>query len=64
MDDAHRRWRRQRRRHDDIENAVDDVAWGAGNLNRALEPRGCGLVVLAGLSALAIASSAVGWWIL
>jgi len=64
MGDAHRRWRDQRRKHDRIEDAVDDLAWGAGNMKRSLEPRGCGLVMLAGLSALVVVSSAVGWWLL
>jgi hypothetical protein len=63
--DAHDRWRRQRRRHDRIEDAVDDVAWAGGRLNDALKPRsGCAVVVLAGAAAVAAASSAVGgWWL-
>jgi hypothetical protein len=61
-------WRRQRRRHRDIENAVDDVGWAAGNLNDALKPnKGCALAALAlgggALTALIVAGRAVGEWL-
>ena len=49
MSNGHQRWRRQRRRHDEIEYAVDDLAFGAQNMKDALQPRGSCMVALIAL---------------
>jgi hypothetical protein len=64
MSNSHERWKRQRRRHREIEYAVDDLAFGAENMKDALQPRsGCMVAMIALVTAAATLGTAV-WEVL